>query len=232
MVTWPDLLTPTRPVLRFTLQNPTRSGGVALNGQEQVIYSAAERWQAKGAFYIRGREAALQFESFLTAMGGRSGVVAVPTFSGRFVNWPVENGVMLTPRVARDPGLDGTVYQEPGINATGSVPAASVVSATIFNALAVGDTSCEIIVSQGGLIQAGQLFGFTSNHVHRAITASEPFDGAQVVTFRPKVRVSRIAGSVVRVHRPLCDMRFASDDEGQDFDGWGGPVTMNFVEAF
>lgn len=104
MVTWPSLLKPTRPVIRFTLQNASRTGGVALNGQEQVISSGAERWRATGAFRLRGVTAALQFEDFVTQMLGRSGTVNVPTFSGRFANWPVENGIVLSPWVTRDRG--------------------------------------------------------------------------------------------------------------------------------
>lgn len=231
---WPTFLRPTRPLIRFILQNPSRSGGVALNGMEQTVSSGAERWRASGAFLCYGKDAVLQFERFLTEMLGRSGEVNVPTFSGYHANWPNEyvggdvtkpTGRVLHPGITRRKSLDGTAFEDP------EVPTASEIIATAGSA-SLAATSIVITVTQGRAIRIGQLFGIGSR-LYRAYAVTTPVAGAQTVDFRPKLRIAVTAGATVRFSRPVCVMKFASDDEGSELDPFfGGPVVLNFVEAF
>lgn len=225
MPTFPGLAR-ARKSPQFMLQNPSRSGGIALNGQEQTVSSGAERWRATIPLFVTGRAALLEFHAFIASMLGQAGEVLVPTFSGRFANWPLETfngeltGRVLHPGITRRKSLDGTIYEDP------EVPSTSAITATA-GAASLGATSIVITVSQGQAMQPGQLFGI-GQRLYRALTVS----GA-TVTFRPKLRVAVTSGTAVLLTRPLCLMKFASDDEGADLDHlFGGPVTLNFVEAF
>lgn len=229
--TWPSLLRPTRPLIRFMIQNPSRSGGVSLNGMEQTVASGAERWQAQGSFLCLGKAAILDFERFLVEMSGRGNEVAVPTYSGRQANWPLQyhngapTGRVLHPGNTRNKALNGTAY------ADAEIPSASEIVATA-GAASLNATSIVITVTQGRAIAAGQLFGI-GQRLYRAMTVTAPVAGAQTVTFRPKLRAAVSGGATVLFTRPVCLMKFASDDQGQELDILsGGPVTLNFVEAF
>lgn len=229
-VTFPSLAKPVEPP-RFVLQNPSRSGGVALNGMEQTVTSGAERWRASGSFMVMEKEAILQFDAFLTAMLGRAGEVELPTFSGRSANWPIEEyngrptGRVLHPGITRRPELNGTAYEDP------EVPASSEIIAQTVGSAALGATSLTMQITQGSPFMPGQMFGI-GQRLYRAlaVTLSGNFTG---VAFRPKLRAAVPAATLVRLSRPVCLMKFASDDEGSDLDTlFGGPVTLNFVEAF
>lgn len=229
-VTWPSLSPPTAP-LRFTLQNPSRSGGVALNGMEQTVASGAERWRAYGAFNVFGKAAMLQFDAFLTEMLGRAGETEVPTFSGRLANWPLElhlgqeTGRVLHPGITRRKELDGTVYEDP------EVPAASEIIAQTVSSAALGATSITIIISQGSPLVAGQLFGI-DDRLYRAYSVT-PSGSNLVVSFRPKLRVAVASATTVKLSRPVCLMKLASDDEGRELGTLrGGVVGLEFIEAF
>lgn len=229
-IAWPSLSLPQLPP-RFVLQNPTRSGGAALNGMEQTIASGAERWRALGTFKVFGKAAMLEFEAFLTAMLGRAGEVEVPTFCGRLANWPLEThlgqatGRVLHPGITRNKALDGTAYEDP------EIPAASEIIAQTAAAAALGATTITIHISQGSPLNAGQLFGI-GDRLYRSISVT-PSASNVIVTFRPKLRAAVAGATSIKLTRPVCLMKFASDDEGRDLDTLrGGVVSLEFIEAF
>lgn len=225
--TFPPLLRPVVAPPRFTLDNPSRSGGVALNGMEQTVSSGAERWRCRGTWRAFGKDAVLQVEAFLANMNGRSGEALVPTFSGRIANWPVDAyGRVLHPGNTRDKNLDGTAYENPAI------PPSSAVTAVLSANAALRAVQIGINMTQGSVIRAGQLFGL-ANRLYRIKTIVSVIGSVTTVTFQPPLRVAALTGAAITFTRPLCTMKFASDDQGAEFDtGRGGVLSLEFVEAF
>lgn len=225
--TFPPLLRPVGGPPKFMLENPSRSGGIALNGMEQTMASGAERWRCSGVWRAFGKSAILQFEAFLANMNGRAGEVLVPTFSGRIANWPIDTyGRVLDPGFTRNKLLDGTAYEDP------AVPPISEIVATLGASVAIRVTQLSINMTQGSAIRAGQLFGL-ANRVYRIRSIVSVVGTVTTVTFGPPLRAAATLGAAITFTRPVCLMKFATDDQGSEFDtGFGGQVSLEFVETF
>lgn len=225
--TFPPLLRNVGGPPRFFLENISRSGGVALNGMEQTVASSAGRWRCRGTWRALGKSAILQFEAFLANMDGRAGEVLVPTCSGRTANWPVDiYGRVLDPGFTRNKLLDGSAHESPAI------PSASEIVTTLNSSVAVHVTQLTINMTQGSAIRAGQLFGL-ANRLYRVRSIMSVVGSVTTVTFGPPLRAAATVGAAITFTRPLCTMKFASDDQGSEFDtGRGGLVSLEFVEAF
>lgn len=225
--TFPPLLRPVGGPPRFMVVNNSRSGGVALNGMEQTVSSDSGRWNCRGTWRAFGKSAILQFETFLANMNGRAGEALVPTFSGRTTNWPVDvYGRVLDPGFTRNKLLDGTAYADP------AVPPISEVVATLNASVAVHVTQLAINMTQGSAIRPGQLFGL-ANRLYQVRTIVSVVGVVTTLTFRPSLRAAATLGAAITFTRPICTMKFASDDQGAEFDtGRGGLVSLEFVESF
>lgn len=64
----------------FWLENPSRSGGAAQNGQEQVVVSMAMRQRAQWTVPIRNASNVMRARRFLAYAAGRAGSILVPIF--------------------------------------------------------------------------------------------------------------------------------------------------------
>lgn len=225
--TFPSLLRPIGSPPRFFPEHQSRSGGAALNGTEQTVASGAERWHCRGAWLARGKDAILQVEAFLAAMDGRSNEAIVPAFSGRLVNWPVDAfGRVLHPGFTRRDELDGTAYADP------EIPTASAVNATLNANAALRAVQIAINMTQGSAIRAGQYFTI-ANRLYRIRTIVSVVGSVTTLTFRPTLRAAALSGAAVIFTRPVCTMKFASDDQGAEFDTFrGGAISLEFVESF
>lgn len=202
---WPAwLIPPALPV--FYLQNASRSGGAALNGQEQTVSSMSARWSATFAdMPIRSQDEMLAYEAFLANFEGRANVVIAPTFVGSRANWPVDiYGRKLTPAFTRHKQLDGTIY------ADAPIPAESQIIARFSAAVARRATIVSLQVVQGSPIKVGQLFSPRLGVLHRI---TEDLGGGQY-RIKPPLRYAEIINTPVDFMRPTCAMKLASDEEG------------------
>lgn len=230
--TW-DFPNPNGDGFGFWLENLSVSGGVALNGEEQNVFGENMRWRARGGFSFRTKDQILRGRALFDKLQGRAGTILVPTFDGKRVSWPVQEiaagstGVILHPGVTRDRSLDGTAYADP------EVPAASEVSATVQSDIALRATTGAINVSQGGPLLPGQYFGI-GNFLYRIKGVTGPVGNVYGVSFLPPAREAHVATTVVKITRPVCEMRQASDDQGmKELQSMRfSDLTLEFVENF
>jgi len=226
-VAFPASLRQPRSVL-FALQNSSRSGGVALNGMEQTVSSAAERWRAQLEFRIKTTEQILEVRAWVAALDGRAGEVLLPVFDGRRANWPEDTwGRTLHPRFTRRWQLDGTAYEDP------EIPAASAIIATVAAGTPRGSTAIGIDVTQGEPLRAGQYFSI-ANRLYIITAITNTVGTIQVCNIRPRTRAVAVTGDPVVLDRPVATMKLASDDQGElMLDGLRfADLSLSFVEAF
>lgn len=192
----------------FWLENPSRSGGVALNGSEQTIVSPAARWRAAWIVPITEDDQVLAARAFADALAGKANAALVPTFDGLRLSWPVDGyGRVLHPGTTRRRQLDGTAFADPAI------PAASEILATVNANAGLNATQIAINVTQGEPLKAGQFFGI-GERLHRIKALVGAAGTVQSVAIVPPLRAAAPAGTVVRITRPVCRMKQVADDGG------------------
>lgn len=212
--------------IAFHLENVSRSGGVATNGQERVVASDAGRWKARLIQCpVMTDDQILAFRGWLFGMQGRAGTCLVPVFGEeRRANWPRDElGRVVSPETARRNRLDGTQFADP------AEPAQTQISARLRTAAPRRATTLQIELLQGSPIRPGQYFSFNGRlHV---ITAAL---GGEAYAIRPPLREAAGQGWFLNLSAPVCEMRLASDDSGElelQLGRWGF-VDLEFVEAF
>lgn len=203
---WPAVLKPTSG--GFRLENTSRSGGIALNGQEQVVVSLAGRWRARFTFPIRNKAQVLAARALDVALDGRAGTVLVPTFDWRRANWPVDAyGRRLTPKAIRSRRLDGTIFEDP------EIPTPTAIVARVNGDAVAGATSLAIDVEQGAPLRAGQDFGI-AERLYRIVRITAAAGTVQTVNIRPRLRHPVSVNTPILITGSVCKMRQATDDQG------------------
>src|SRR4051812_40733690 len=66
----------------FNLRPFSRSGGLSIMGQEQVVASSSETWRAKLTAGLRRQEQVLRYRSLMAQSRGRVGIWKVPVCAG------------------------------------------------------------------------------------------------------------------------------------------------------
>lgn len=229
-IAWPASVKP-RSVM-FHPQSASRSGGQSTSGGEQIVESAAGRWRASVHADIRNDVQIRAWRAFLAQTRGRANTIDVPFFDARRQSWPVDAyGRTLHPGFTRDKTLDGTAYEFP------TIPSNSEIIATVYANADLRAISISIAITQGQPLIAGQYFGISSRLYLISSVASTIVVGSgyrQAVAFWPELRAAAVAGTPVLITRPVCEMRFASDDSGELMLERlrYGSLNADFVEAF
>jgi hypothetical protein len=196
----------------FWLDNPSRSGGVAFNGGEQIVASLAMRWRAKWIIPIRTNSEVLAARAFFDKLQGRAEQVMVPTFDGQRAPWPVDfAGRILNPRATRHPRLDGTDYEDD------EIPDPSFIDAELMLDMADRATTCFIEMTTGSAPRPGQYFGVgVRTYRINAVAPSVSPAGGYEVNFLPPSRggIGHSAGNTVSFRNSDCLMRQMTDDQG------------------
>lgn len=226
MLTWDDTLKPISggyaPFVR------SLSGGQSLSGIEQIQPQLHDRWTATFQFSVRTLAHILSVRSFVTQMRGKYNTVALPTFDLR-APWAVDAyGIVHNAKWARDRSLDGTPYED----SAGLVN--SLVDATLNVTAALNATSVEINIATGSAPSAGMMFSL-GNRLY-AINSVASVGDVHTCEIWPWIREAVTTDTVVNFTSAKCEMRFASDAEGQEvFSGLtarrSGAVTMRFEEV-
>lgn len=188
------------------------SGGAALAGGEQFVFSPGPRWGASMTLLIQNKEMVLAVRSLRAQLKGRAVPVQLPNFDGKRLSWPVQihetsvsgsgvsTGVVLTPRVTRNRALDGTIYADP------EIPTASEILATVNTNAALRATTLLINKTQGEALIAGQQFGI-GERLYEIATITGVAGAVTTVTLTPPLRAAAVATTVVKFTRPICLMR-------------------------
>ena len=209
MLTWNPVLKPSGG--GFAPYNRTLGGGPALNSDfEQVVPQQAQRWRASARLSVSTTEQIFALREMVANLEGRANTIAVPAFDRARAPWAVnDKGQTINPRFVRQRSLDGTVYADPPDLIDGLISAKLNASASLrANQVAIN-------VVTGTAPQIGMYFSIGNRlYVIKAIVATA--GSVSTVKVWPLLRADVTAGTAVNFTSPVCEMRFQTDDQGQD----------------
>lgn len=210
--------------VQFSLTGQSLEGRQSISGAETVIPTLRGRWSASASFVLKGEGAVLQWQAFLAQMEGRIGTTLVPARS----RWRPRDRDGHAIAFCQTGGLaDAQSHEHFGFANTlisyMTVAAAAPLRATQIDVRNLNTTG----------LRPGQFFSI-GERLHRVQAHWQPgAEGTSRLMFQPPLRAAVGAGTRVDLGRPVCKMRFATDDEGL-FDQ-SMPVLprvqVNFVEA-
>jgi hypothetical protein len=208
MIVWPSTLKPTNGGFGQLLRS--LSGGPTLSGFEQVVPQMTDRWQARYQIPLRNRDQMLAMRAMLGNLRGRTGTIALPAYENRYAPWYVDQfGRRHTPRFVRTRALDGSVYADPAnLNDT-------LISATVRDAAAQAATWVVIRMTAGAAPQPGNRFSINAR-LYEISTVMVVGAADYHCSIWPWLRFATTGGTVADFTTPVCEMRLASDDQGQD----------------
>jgi hypothetical protein len=184
------------------------SGGQSLSGFEQVGSHLSDRWMASYTFQINTDALVLAFRAFVLSMRGRANNVDLPAFDLARAPWALDaQGRKMTPAYARHPKLDGTIYADPPNLRE------SLIEAVVSEDVDLNGTSIVVDMVKGSAPQPGQLFSI-GRRLYSILDVAD--EGPFTLTIWPWLREDVAAGAAVNFAAPICEMRFASDNEGVD----------------
>lgn len=209
MLTWNPVLKPSGG--GFAPYNRTLGGGPALNSDfEQVVPQQAQRWRASLHLSVRSTEQIFALREMVMSLEGRANTIAVPAFDRARAPWAVDQwGRAINPRFARQRSLDGTPFQD----AAGLVD--GLVTARLNTAASLRADQVAINVVTGTAPLVGMYFSI-GNRLHVIKSIVSVAGTVSTVKIWPLLRADVAATAPVNFTSPTCEMRFQTDDQGQD----------------
>ncbi len=213
-INWPYAVFPKSAM--FHPENQSRSGGASLTGSEQVTISNSGRWRARTASPILTENSVLAWRAFVSLMEGRAGTVLVPKWD----NYGVRdmNGRELNEVGAASYDGDEWNFDMSGFGQS------EITHATLSASAALNATRLSINVTDGEGPRPGQYIGI-DQRLYMVQLAWEEGEGDPLqVQIWPRLRVGAASATRVILDRPVCLMRFASDQTGElelDYGRWG-----------
>lgn len=210
------------------------SGGVNVIGDEQVIGIGAGIWRyTMSGIAVRNPSDIQEWRRFVTAMNGRLNTTSVPWFERSGAPWGTDQyGRLVTPKLVRNYQLDGTQFADQG-GSTAALDAmiANLINATVFlNPAPAGSTNFIFLMNAPvtpvvingltlvitpGIPKAGNVFSLFGKNSHVITEIVGTSGNSHSVRFNPPLRANAPVGSVLNFTLPVCEMRFASDDQGR-----------------
>lgn len=194
----------------------------SISGAETVVPSMGGRWEVDCSFVIRGEAAQLEWQAFLAQMEGRIGTTLVPIRT-RFR--PKDRDGHAAPS-CRTAGLaDAQTWEHFGFEN------APVATMSLAEPAPLRATTIRVTGGNTTGIRPGQYFSL-GERLYRVQHHWQTQDGVSNLMIQPPLRQAFSTGALI-LDRPVCLMRFASEDEGQ-FDQLLDRmprVTCRFIEA-
>lgn len=204
---------------------PQQSVGGAFSVQPRL----GAHWVGSATFYTTNEATTLALQAFVAGMEGMLGTTSVPVFQ-RYA--PRD----LIGRRADPAGAalgDGLLYEGAGSDALEHWGFGGQAAISGILAADADLRASEIVIARTNYSNFRPGHDFTiAGRMYRAINIWP--DGANDrVRITPPLRAAAAAGDAVVMDKPVCLMRFASENEGQLAyqPSPAGNVTMNFVEA-
>lgn len=223
---WPTALRMRR--VDFALANQSRSGGPSMSGSEQIIVSPAGMWKATATVAVRGEAANLAVRAFVAQMEGRAGTVLVPKWdkyrprdlNGRQFSQVATAGYGDEREDAFNFDLSGFGQQD-------------VVHATVTASAPLRATQLRMTILDGEGPRPGHYFGIDQQLYRCQQVWQESMGDPTDVQFWPPLRAAAPTGTPIILDRPVCLMRFATDDTGEIAlsRSGSGAVVFDFVEV-
>lgn len=221
IIAWPCGLLRPQAVGVF-LRPFSRSAGMSLTGNEQVLTSGASRWEVTidlGQQF--DRDIVRQFEVLVGQMQGRKNIASICICD------PYKYGAKRAP--LQQPWNDGTYFSD----GTGWIaPSGGVQPLVVSAGCAAGATTITVGLTNPTrpAPEPGDYFS-TSGWLYRVVSVTS----GGIVTFHPAARRAIAAGVALATDPPRIYAHFADDDQGRrmrKFGRWGADLSLTFVEAF
>ena len=207
----------------FSLTGQSMEPQQSISGAETVVPVPRGRWTASMSFVIKGEAQVLQWQAFLAQMEGRVGTTLVPVRS-RFR--PVDrDGHALSFCTTADLA-DAQTWDHFGFQ--NSTPTFVIAAGPV----ALRATQMDVTLMNSTGLRPGQFFSI-GERLYRVQAYWQPAAGVHRIMFQPPLRQAVFLGQRLEIARPVCRMRFASEEEGlydQSLDVMP-VVNVNFVEA-
>jgi hypothetical protein len=214
MIAWPPLLTPRS--IEFTFDSRSRSGGVSINGLEQLVASGGGVWRARLISIPVVTETKRRVWRAIQAQTqGRAKEVLVPVFC---IDQPEMIGGI--------PHSDGTFFSDGSGYSQGSI------SAELTEDAPLRATQITLNVA-GSSIDPGHYFEIGNGRLHTISALVEEDGDEKTFDIWPPLREAATAGSSANFSDPKCRMRLATDDAMKaEFElGRFAFPTVEFIEA-
>lgn len=223
-IAWPAAVFPAKAM--FHPDTQSRSGGQSMTGSEQVTVSNSGRWRAALTMPVLTDESILAWRAFISMMEGRAGTCLVPKWERYGVR--NVNGREFDQQPIAEYGGDGLNF-----DLTGFGQSDDVVHAQMAVPAALGATRLSVIINDGAGPRPGQYIGIGERLYIVQLAWELVEDGPLQVQVWPRLRGNAVMGERVILDRPVCLMRFATDQTGElelDMGRWGSPG-IELVEA-
>lgn len=179
----------------------TRSGGKSLGGIERTIRTDRGHWKvARNDIVLRGVERRRAWNAIRTQLGGRSGLIALPVYSGDTA--PLIAGTWPAPVV---PHSDGSTFGD------GTGYLSSAIEVRMHSTATIGATVVNLRIVTAAADLAGVRFSY-QHALYETGPAISVDGGVWQVPIFPAIRAAIPAGARLEFDRPTCLMRLASDD--------------------
>jgi len=221
---WPTTLAVTD--VQWQLENVSRNGGPSISGEDQVAYGGSmSRWTLSLTVVVGSRTEIKCYRALMAALQGRANTILMPAFE---LNWsPASQAYGVTFNVCTfDDGAtfaDGSYFEMTGTYA--------------YLAFAANELDSTIYITASPYVPTpGQYIGFNDddgNHDFHVIACKSGPDG-RAYMIEPAMRRRYESSQAILCERPQCEMRLASDTEGQltiSREQYQTP-TLKFVEVF
>lgn len=215
----------------FWLQGVS-SAASGLDGRQQVVFTENRVWTGSIDFVPMLGQDLMEVRSIGTRLRGRANRLRVP-FDNR--------------GTIRAMGTDQDFWRELGFGEAdidrGSTPFSDSTLFSDGTGFALPDPSDPVLGADAVAgVSVIKTAGFMGRHISVGARFSiEDFlyevasNDEGVIAFEPPLRISSVAGTQVRVSRPMVQVRLAADDGWRQFvqhARLSQPMTVEFVEAF
>ncbi|RMC37492.1 hypothetical protein [Paracoccus alkanivorans] len=199
--------------------DPQRS----ISGAETVVPTLRGHWMASASFQLVGEADTLEWRSFLAQMEGRIGTTLVPALS-RFR--PKDRDGHPLPFGDAAGLAHAQTWEHFGFQNT-NIERMTVAANAPLRAMQI-----DVTLGDTTGIRPGQDFSI-GDRLHRVQAHWQPDANTHRIMFTPALREAVAAGTKVEIEKPVCRMRFATEQEGAFAESReiGTIVTCNFVEA-
>lgn len=207
----------------FNLTGQSLEPQQSISGAETVVPVPRGRWTATMSFAIKGEAQVLQWQAFLAQMEGRVGTTLVPVRS-RFR--PLDRDGHNLAFCATANLADAQTWEHFGFQNT------DIAYINVASAASLRATQLDVTLRNSTGLRPGQFFSI-GEKLYRVQAHWQPSVGVHRIMFQPPLRTAVFVGQRIDLGRPVCRMRFASEDEGL-FDHSLDVlpvVSVNFVEV-
>lgn len=209
--------------VNFYMAGQSLEAQQGISGAETIVPSPRGRWMASASVWAHGEGPVLQWQAFLAQMEGRIGTTLVPVLS----RWRPNDrdghdlAFSTTANLA-----DAQTWEHFGFENS------IVHHMNAAAPAALRATQMDVTLTNSTGLRPGQLFSI-GERLYRVQAHWQPAAGVHRIMFQPPLRQAVVVGDRLELGRPVCRMRFATEDEGVFDQTIGGVMraTVNFVEA-